>query len=784
MSNYRRLISYIYAYEGGIKGKNIGFAKIETRGIQCKITVSVKKVYVGGNDIGVYLLAGEQEILLGNIFIRGGSGEFRTVVSVSDVEHSGISMEQCYGLTVHDVENTWRSYTTIWEDAVTHAAEVELPDAVMAQKETEDGVQEAQIKRAMKEIEEEFPVDSMEERVPDSIIPAPKQEAAEKPVMKMEKAAGKDAVPEEEYGGRAVNRFEQQRVQPVIKPEIREEGEARQQEMPAESSRERTRGLIENAREQARKITGIIRQQSSGAPDPEGRQRERERGQQEKESRQRERENGQPVQNRPVVSAAPYIEPAADRSMAESASEKAPVKHTQSLSWNQTEGTGVFPRNLTRSVRSYSMAADIPAVEYAAELMPELKPAKANRTENVPGNGAAAYLVRPELQKQISEPVMVSEGRPFLEVEQMSEVKKVSEMKQPLETSGQEQAAFGSSFMDGTFCDTICYRADTANPAEEGKLEGESVVYPMYLDGMDGAEEDSPIYLPPKREEPEKQEEPGTAEPLKCRSEEEAVLINQTYQSDWEYETTEMLEGNVQEAGYMAGGQREAAETDSGAAEMDSEAAEMDSEAAEMGNEAAEMDSEGRSGQWEPLNPQELPEQQNFEYEDEETQQGVQDSSLPPVSSEAAEDVLPAPGDPKELERLLQMEEMEEHSGDQVWESLKRDHTKILDFDYEKGCEIVTIKPQDIGLLPRETWGYGNNSFLLHGYYNYRYLILAKLFNPEGEPRYLLGVPGHYYSNERYMASMFGFPSFVLSKNQPIEDGRFGYWYTDIKIGS
>ena len=144
----------------------------------------------------------------------------------------------------------------------------------------------------------------------------------------------------------------------------------------------------------------------------------------------------------------------------------------------------------------------------------------------------------------------------------------------------------------------------------------------------------------------------------------------------------------------------------------------------------------------------------------------------------------PVPGNPMELERLLKTEEEDEDSSERVWENLRRDHTKILDFDYEKGCEILTIKPQDIGLLPREIWVYGNNSFLLHGYYNYRYLILAKLFNPEGTPRYLLGVPGHYYSNERYMASMFGFPNFVLSKNQPIEDGRFGYWYTDVKIGS
>ena len=29
---------------------------------------------------------------------------------------------------------------------------------------------------------------------------------------------------------------------------------------------------------------------------------------------------------------------------------------------------------------------------------------------------------------------------------------------------------------------------------------------------------------------------------------------------------------------------------------------------------------------------------------------------------------------------------------------------------------------------------------------------------------------------------MFGFPHFVLAKKQPDEDGRFGYWYTDIRL--
>ena len=95
---------------------------------------------------------------------------------------------------------------------------------------------------------------------------------------------------------------------------------------------------------------------------------------------------------------------------------------------------------------------------------------------------------------------------------------------------------------------------------------------------------------------------------------------------------------------------------------------------------------------------------------------------------------------------------------------------------------MLAIRPDDIGKLPRECWIYGNNSFLLHGYYNYRYLILVRLEQESGPVRYLLGVPGHYYSNEKYMANMFGFPGFVLAKKQPPNDDRFGYWYTEIKI--
>ena len=123
------------------------------------------------------------------------------------------------------------------------------------------------------------------------------------------------------------------------------------------------------------------------------------------------------------------------------------------------------------------------------------------------------------------------------------------------------------------------------------------------------------------------------------------------------------------------------------------------------------------------------------------------------------------------------------YSEEEMWEILRKRFGKIMAFDYADGNETLIIKPQDIGMLPREAWIYGNNSFLLHGYYRYRYLILARLGNPGKAPRYLLGVPGHYYNNEKYMAAMFGFPHFVLARKQPPRDARFGYWYTDIRIG-
>lgn len=375
MSDYRRLISYIYEYEGKEKGKNVGFVKLEARNGQCRMNLSVKRVYVGGNAIGVYLI-GKQGLktFLGNIFVRGGNGEFRATVDAANVEGTGNGLDTYYGLTVHDVKNSWRSYTTIWEDAVTAP---EIMGSPLAQ----------------------------------DVLPGSKE---------------KDPA----------------EIAPGVAEEIEREIEA------AESV------------------------QDMSAAQPEAR---------------------------------------------------------------------------------------------AAELGEE------NETEVVQEAGVQ------------SEPA----------------------------------------------------------PAPDP-------------------------------------EEPGAAQPV-----------------------------HVPETGHSP--------------------------------------------------------------------------AEPPAASEDTTMRSPELENPDIL-RYLQDTEDITTDPEKLWQELRKSYPKIQPFDYEGGSEILTIRPQDIGRLPRETWVYGNNSFLLHGYYNFRYLILVRLENMGGTARYLLGIPGHYYSNEKYMATMFGFPNFVLSKKQPPNDGRFGYWYTELKM--
>lgn len=112
-----------------------------------------------------------------------------------------------------------------------------------------------------------------------------------------------------------------------------------------------------------------------------------------------------------------------------------------------------------------------------------------------------------------------------------------------------------------------------------------------------------------------------------------------------------------------------------------------------------------------------------------------------------------------------------------TWKQLQAQNEK-LEFRKERNGDWIKMDIKAIRSLPKRNWYLGNNSFLVHGFFNYHYLILGREMDGDKE-RWYLGVPGFYQQQERVMATIFGFPEFFNSQNgaEP-----FGYWIHTVEI--
>lgn len=106
---------------------------------------------------------------------------------------------------------------------------------------------------------------------------------------------------------------------------------------------------------------------------------------------------------------------------------------------------------------------------------------------------------------------------------------------------------------------------------------------------------------------------------------------------------------------------------------------------------------------------------------------------------------------------------------------------QVHPFEDDEMTDCVRIEPQDIGRLPMESWVLANNSFLLHSYYSYRHLLLARK-NSDCGYEYVLCAPGICQNREQFMAAMFGFCDFKPAKKVKDKNGEFGYWYMPVAI--
>lgn len=140
---------------------------------------------------------------------------------------------------------------------------------------------------------------------------------------------------------------------------------------------------------------------------------------------------------------------------------------------------------------------------------------------------------------------------------------------------------------------------------------------------------------------------------------------------------------------------------------------------------------------------------------------------------------MPAPA-PQEKRNIytteLPLEEFREETGwERIFQKFRLKSEICFPFEGQE-IECIRMGLNDLREFPQKYWYLGKNSFLLHGFFNYRHILFGQM-KENGETKYFLGIPGVFQNQERMMASMFGFPGFRLAKAAEFKTGSFGYWY-------
>lgn len=150
--------------------------------------------------------------------------------------------------------------------------------------------------------------------------------------------------------------------------------------------------------------------------------------------------------------------------------------------------------------------------------------------------------------------------------------------------------------------------------------------------------------------------------------------------------------------------------------------------------------------------------------------------------TENLEEEQPEKKEQETVEELPEKKEQETVEESSEKKDLKKNDRDIDLQNFRR--QIMKIQRGEISILPRCEWKLANNNFLLHGYYNYRHLVLID----EGN-QLKLGVPGIYHEREARAAATFGFPEFIaeadvnvmLEPQERNENQQFGYWCRQVR---
>ena len=158
--------------------------------------------------------------------------------------------------------------------------------------------------------------------------------------------------------------------------------------------------------------------------------------------------------------------------------------------------------------------------------------------------------------------------------------------------------------------------------------------------------------------------------------------------------------------------------------------------------------------------------------------------------AESCEEIHEAEAGKEEAEAILHAAEVEKTESLILWKKLcsRYPHVDIRpvisNTEASRSglhiCEVIRIRPSDIGRLPRNNWILAQNQFVRQAYSRFRQIFLLRMEgkNSDGleENQWFIGVPGENSEQERALAKIFGFTDYFPCRNG-------GFWYTKIYMG-
>ena len=116
MSDYRRLISYLYSYNNGVKSKNVGFAKTERKGGVVKLWINMKGAFAPEENFRVNFFVRRDNLIagidMGECVIHGGVGQFYTARREDSLR---VSFDELCGLYIMG-DSRGKIFASQWDD--------------------------------------------------------------------------------------------------------------------------------------------------------------------------------------------------------------------------------------------------------------------------------------------------------------------------------------------------------------------------------------------------------------------------------------------------------------------------------------------------------------------------------------------------------------------------------------------------------------------------------------------------------------------------------------------